>query len=129
MFLLMSAAAYWIAVLQCFMPAQLPCSLLPSFSPRGAARYVLRLLQRTRDYIIHFFLHFPLLVLGVLRVPHYMQNRIVFQPTPVFFTRGTKSTLTAICIFLVLVMSLVTYNLVQMVGVVPTATLDPWQCS
>jgi len=101
-------------------------------SPRLGARYLLRLLHRTRDYTLTFVLHTPLILLSFFVVPQWVQSRILFQPTPVFFTRGPKGTCIAssvCCATGVLIAAIAVYNLIQLLGVVPVATLDPFQCS
>jgi len=102
------------------------------FSPRLCVRYLLRLLHRMRDYTVTLVLHTPLILLSFLLVPQWIQSRILFQPTPVFFTRGpTGSCLAAsyCCALFVVIAAVAVYNLIQLLGVVPVATLNPFQCS
>ncbi len=115
--LCLSCSAYGIAVLQRYM---------------RPARHVLCLLQRTRDYCEHALLHFPLLLLALLWVPKLIQERILFQPTETFFTRGPTGTWTAcayVTMGLLLLVGLIAYLALQLLGIMPVAWLDPFLCS
>lgn len=98
------------------------------------ARYLLRLLQRTRDYLLHACLMTILCCLSALVLPHFMQKRMLFQPSPLFFSRRWFGDLQALGWFVLLfpvgLIGLLLYlMLFTMLGQSTVMSLDPFQCS
>ena len=119
-YMVLAACAYALSVLQVYRLV--------------GARYVLRLLQRTRDYLLYAVLMAILCCLSALVLPHFMQTRILFQTSPLFFERRWPGDLKAmgwcILVFPIGLIGLLLYlMLFVMLGMSPVMSLDPFQCS
>ena len=75
-----------------------------------------------------------LCLLSACILPHFMQTRILFQSSPIFFSRKWPGDLQALAWFVVIfavgLIGLLLYlMLFSMLGLSPVASLDPFQCS
>ena len=127
--------AFWHAIfLYCVLAAvAYALAALQVYGVPGA-RYLLRLLQRTRDYLLYAALMLVLCLLSACILPHFMQTRILFQSSPIFFSRKWPGDLQALAWFVVIfavgLIGLLLYlMLFSMLGLSPVASLDPFQCS
>jgi len=119
LYLGLASLAYALAALQAYVPP---------------VRYLLRLLQRMRDYLVFVSLMTCLCLLSACVLPHFIQKRILFQPSPIFFSRHWTGDLKAWAYGIGLVLGFVGLLLYLMLftalGIImPIASLDPFQCS
>ena len=96
-------------------------------------RYVLRLLQRGRDYMTFGVLNFCLFLGVLLIIPDILQSKILFQPNPFFFSKTFKGTALS-CFYaafwFVMYFTLLLYlSLFKLINIGPTLSLNPFQCS
>jgi hypothetical protein len=124
--------AWWHALVVHLFFCSVAFGLTALQVPLPSARWLLKLLQRARDYALFAMILVPLGLLALCGVFHYIQSRIVFQPTPVFFTRGPRGSALACAyftLFIVILVLWILYLLLQLVGQAPVALLNPFMCS
>ena len=116
--LLLAALGYFLDAFQVFVPP---------------VRYVLRLLQRARDYMLFGLLYFWLVSGSILYLPRLLQSKVLFQPHAFFFSRTSRGLCLAVfyvLFYFVLLMTFLVYTMLgKAIGIVPVASLDPFQCS
>jgi len=121
-FLLLAAASYSLTVMQVYGRSDAP-----------GVRYVLRLLHRTRDYLLYAACMAMLWLGCALVVPHFVQSRILFQPSSIFFQRGwtgdVKAVLYFVGYFLVFMAVFTYWALFNTLGLAPLTSLNPFECS